>query len=57
MEGWIQAGTIDQLREQGPKLIKGASLYSFTRMKCMRWTTVVLTSAFRFTWGVYATGS
>ena len=23
MEGWIQAGTIDQLREQGPKLING----------------------------------
>ncbi|RKN84227.1 Rieske (2Fe-2S) protein [Paenibacillus ginsengarvi] len=23
MNGWIQAGTIDELREQGPKLIKG----------------------------------
>jgi len=29
MEGWIQAGTIDQLREQGPKLIKGGIVVFF----------------------------
>lgn len=54
MDGWIQAGTVDDLRE-GPKLIKGGIVVFYHEDEVHALDNRCPHLDFRSTWEVYAT--